>query len=156
MNIPPAESFRGTPPNVKKIKENLADSWPLWEAVVGMVKDCGATWRWIHSDKLSTWHYRAYLPGERFFVALTHVVPLEVSLNLFESEWDFIAAADAREAKRLEALRQAALDSGKVPAWLHVPIVVEADLALLAKLLLARGRRQEVPRRKSRGRSARA
>lgn len=144
---------RGTPPNTKDLGRTLGPKVALWDGVVEMGKEFGATWRWMHSEATNTWSYRAYLPGDRFFVALS-LVPdgLEASLNLKPEEWDYVAGETAEEQALFEELRTRALASGDDPAWLHVPMASSTSLPLLARLLFARGRRIQAPRTKKRRR----
>lgn len=144
---------RGTPPSTKELGRTLGPKTALWEGVIEMVKEFGATWRWMHSEATNTWSYRAYLPGDRFFAALS-LVPegIEASLNLKPDEWDYVGAETTAEHDLFDALKAKALASGDDPAWLHVPIVDQASLPALARLLFARGRRVQAPRTKKRGR----
>lgn len=142
---------RGTPPNEKQLKAHLGARRPLWDNVVEMVKEFGATWRWMHSEATGQWSYRAYLPGDRFFVALS-LVPegMELSLNLKTEEWDWVPNAPKEEQEFLDELRTKALATGDDPAWVHVPVTSQATLPAIAKLMFARGRRVQAPRGKKR------
>jgi hypothetical protein len=147
---------RGTPPNQKQLGRDLGARVALWDAVVDMGKEFGAAWRWVHSEATGAWTLRAYLPGDRFFLALSLVDgAIEASLNLKAEEWDYVAGEGPTEGAYLDGLRDQALASGKEPAWLHVPIVDKASLPMLAKLLFARGRRIEQPRSKPKSRKRR-
>ena len=89
---------RGTPPNVKQLARDLGPRLALWDAIAAMVKEFGATWRWVHSEQQNTWTFRSYLPGERFFCAISPVDGgLEVSLNIKAEEWDAIDGSNAAE-----------------------------------------------------------
>jgi hypothetical protein len=140
---------RGTPPNDKQLAKDLGPRLALWNAIAAMVKDFDANWRWVHSENQNTWTFRSYLPGERFFCAITAIAGgLEVSLNMKAEEWEAIDGANAAERETLAALREKALATGDEPAWIHVPMKSEADLPVLAKVLFARGRRVQPPREK--------
>ena len=145
--------LRGTPPSTKDLGRTLGPRIALWEGVVEMGKEFGATWRWMHSEATNTWSYRAYLPGDRFFAALS-LVPagIEASLNLKPDEWAYVGGETAEEHDLFEALKAKADASGDDPAWLHVPIETSASLQALARLLFARGRRVQAPRTKKRRR----
>lgn len=148
-----APAPRGTPPNAKQLSQQLGPRLALWDQVIFMGKEFGATWRWAHSEKTDSWTQRAYLPGERFFAALSLVESgFEVSLNLKSDEWDFIATPDPAEQAFLDGLRSKATASGDDPAWLHVRVDRESDLPAIAKLLMARSRRVQPPRSKQRRR----
>lgn len=144
-------SPRGTPPNQKQLARDLGPRLALWDGAVEMVKQFGATWRWAHSEATGSWSYRAYLPGDRFFVSLS--LPegrLEASLNLKADEWDAVTGEGADERARLAELQARATDSGEDPAWIHFVLTDEACLPVLAKLLFARARRVQAPRAKKR------
>ncbi len=144
---------RGTPPSTKELGRSLGPKVALWDGVVEMGKEFGATWRWMHSEATNTWSYRAYLPGDRFFAALS-LTPegLEASLNLKTEEWDYVSGETPEERVLFDDLRARATASGDDPAWLHVPIESSASLSALARLLFARGRRIQAPRSKKRHR----
>ena len=140
---------RGTPPNDKQLAKDLGPRKALWDAIADMVKEFGAIWRWVHSEAQDAWTFRSYLPGERFFCAITMIEGgLEVSLNLKAEEWEAIDGSTAAERETLAALQAKALASGDEPAWLHVPMKSAADLPVLAKVLFARGRRVQPAREK--------
>ncbi|HEY9721338.1 MAG TPA: DUF3788 family protein [Oscillatoriaceae cyanobacterium] len=140
---------RGTPPNQKQLTKSLGPKLAVWDGVVEMGTEFEAKWRWMHSEATGSWSYRAYLPGDRFLMALSPLDDkLELSLNLKAEEWDFIHTPDPAESAFLDALREEALASGKDPAWLHIPLESTAVLPAIAKLLIARGRRVQPPRRK--------
>ena len=150
-DTPPPAAPRGTPPNRKQLTKHLGPRLALWDAVVAMAPEFGAVWRWAHSEATQAWSYRAYLPGERFFIALSLTeTGFETSLNLKPEEWDWVAGAGAAEHELLDGLRDKALASGDNPAWVHVPMVDESSLSALAKLLFARARRVQAPRGKKR------
>lgn len=145
----PPTTPRGTPPNQKQLSKDLGPRLALWDGAIAMVKDFGATWRWVHSEVTNSWSYRAYLPGERFFVALSLVeTRLEASLNLKAEEWDWVTGETGDERKALDDLYKQAMASGDDPAWLHVELAEQSSLPVLAKLLFARGRRVQAPRKK--------
>lgn len=148
-----APTPRGTPPSTKELGRTLGPKIALWDSVVEMGKEFGATWRWMHSEATGAWSYRAYMPGDRFFIALS-LVPagLECSFNLKAEEWDYVSGETAEERALFEDLRAKAEASGDEPAWLHVPIEHQASLPALARLLFARGRRVQAPRTKKRRR----
>jgi len=50
----------------------------------------------------------------------------------------------------LDAVQAKARASGEEPAWVHVQVTEQAHLPALAKLLFARGRRVQAPRKKKR------
>lgn len=143
---------RGTPPNRKQMTQHLgAAGLALYDAAVNMGTEFGATWRWAHSEATGAWTYRAYMPGERFLMALSLAdTGFEASLNLKPEEWEWIHGERTDERAVLDALRDKAIATGDSPAWLHVPMASQLDLSVLAKLLFARGRRVEAPRRKKR------
>lgn len=142
---------RGTPPSAKELAKELGPRAPLWDAVVSMVKEFDAIWKWAHSETTWTWGYRAYLPGERFFVGLSMQGDgLEASLNIKTEEWDTIVGDGQAERDALAVLQERALATGEDPAWLHVSLTSDAELPVLAKLLFARGRRVQQPRRSKR------
>ena len=144
---------RGTPPSEKDLGRELGARKALWDAVVTMVKEFGATWKWMHSEALNTWSFRAYQPGDRFFVSLSRVDDgFELSFNMKAEEWDWVAAGTPREQAMHAALREKALASGDEPAWLHVAITEEAQLPAMSQLLFARARRVQAPRGKKKGR----
>jgi hypothetical protein len=144
-------TFRGTPPNTKQLKAALGPRLALWEATIAMVVEFGAVWRWAHSEATHSWSYRAYLPGERFFVAISLVGDgFELSLNLKTEEWEWVAGSGKEETEFLDALHAQATASGENPAWLHIPMTTEDRLPAIAKLLFARGRRVQAPRGKKR------
>lgn len=146
-------SPRGVPPNTKQLGRDLGPRMALWDAIADMVKEFGATWRWVHSEAQDAWTFRSYLPGERFFCALTAKPDLiEVSLNLKTEEWDAVVGGNAAERETLDRLKAIAVATGDEPAWLHVPMKVEGDLPVLAKVLFARGRRVQPPRDKKKRR----
>lgn len=149
---PSPSPFRGTPPNRKQLTQALGNTrLALWDAAVAMAPEFGGVWRWAHSEATNAWTYRAYLPGDRFFMALSLVEDgFEASLNLKTEEWDWVGGAGAKEHELLEALRDQAAASGDNPAWLHLPMNDQAALPALAKLLFARGRRVQAPRGKKR------
>jgi hypothetical protein len=145
------EAPRGTPPNQKQLQRALGGSLKLWDAVIAMGREFGATWRWMHSEATGQWSYRSYLPGERFFMALSLREPsFEVSLNLKAEEWDLIAGESHAERAYLDAIQEKARASGDEPAWVHALVTEEAQLPAVAKLLFARGRRVQPPRKKKR------
>jgi hypothetical protein len=145
------ETPRGTPPNEKQLKKHLGERFALWNGAIAMVREFGATWRWVHSETTGQWTYRSYLPGERFFVALSlQGDDLEASLNLKAEEWDAIHGENAGEREQLDALHKKAIESGDDPAWVHAKLAATSDLNVLAKLLFARGRRVQAPRKKRR------
>jgi hypothetical protein len=147
------EAARGTPPNQKQLAKDLGDRLSLWDGVVAMGSPFGAIWRWAHSEVTGIWTYRCYLPGDRFFIALSLTGDrLEASLNLKPEEWDDVIGEGAEERARIETLRTTAIATGDDPAWIHVPMVTDAELPLLAKLLFARARRIQAPRSKKRRR----
>jgi hypothetical protein len=116
-----------------------------------MVVEFGAVWRWAHSEATHSWSYRAYLPGDRFFTALSLTeTGFELSLNLKAEEWAWVAGTGRAEQEMLDALQAKAEASGEEPAWLHVPVESEGTLGVIAKLLFARGRRVQAPRNKKR------
>jgi hypothetical protein len=142
-------AFRGTPPNQKTLSQRLGSRFFLWEAVIDLGKAFEATWRWAHSEKMGAWSNRAYLPGDRFFMAMSLTqAGFEVSFNLMKDEWDSLYPEGAEEIAFLALLREKALASGEEPAWVHMPLATEADLKALSKLLAARGRRVQLPRGK--------
>lgn len=144
-------TFRGTPPNTKQLKQQLGEKLALWEATIAMVIEFGAVWRWAHSEATNSWTYRSYLPGERFFASLSLVEGgFELSLNLRDEEWEWVAAAGKDETEYLDALHAQAQATGENPAWLHIPMESEDRLPAIAKLLFARGRRVQAPRGKKR------
>jgi hypothetical protein len=144
-------AFRGTPPNAKALKQKLGDRLALWEATIAMVIEFGAVWRWAHSEATNSWSYRAYLPGERFFTALSLTEDgFELSVNLKAEEWDWVTGTGRAEQEVLDALHEKAKATGEEPAWLHVPVTEEATLGVITKLLFARGRRVQAPRNKKR------
>lgn len=137
------------PPAEAEIRRLLGSRFALWKMVVATAPEFGARWRWAFSEATGAWSYRAYLPGERFFVALAHAGDHpEVSFNLKAEEWAWVPPGPPSEEARLDALREKALASGDEPAWVHVEIAGEADLPLLSKLLFARGKRVQPQRRK--------
>jgi hypothetical protein len=145
------EAPRGTPPNQKQLQRALGDALALWEAVITMGREFGATWRWMHSEATGQWSYRAYLPGDRFFMSLSlHEPSFEVSLNLKAEEWDLIAGESHAERAYLDALQARARESGDEPAWVHALVTEPGQLPAIAKLLFARGRRVQAPRKKRR------
>jgi hypothetical protein len=145
------EAPRGTPPNTKQLLRALGDHLKRWDAVIAMGREFGATWRWMHSEQTGQWSYRSYLPGDRFFMALSLQEPaFEVSLNLKAEEWELIPGTTAAERAYLDALQEKALASGDEPAWVHALVTEEAQLPAIAKLLFARGRRIQPPRKKKR------
>jgi hypothetical protein len=147
----PTTAPRGTPPNRKQLTTHLGSRLALWDAVIAMAPEFGAVWRWAHSEATGSWSYRSYLPGERFFIALSLTDSgFETSLNMKPEEWDWVGGAGATEIDFLEGLRAKALASGDNPAWLHIPMESEASLPALAKLLFARARRVQAPRGKKR------
>lgn len=140
-------------PTEAALKRELGPRHALWRMVVQTGLEFGARWRWAFSEASGSWTYRAYLPGERFFVALSHAqAPLEVSFNLKAEEWEWVPLGSAAEQDRLAALRAAALASGDEPAWIHFGVEREGDLPLLSKLLFARGKRVQPVRRKQKRR----
>lgn len=142
-------SARGTPPNRRQLAEYLKENASRWEAVRETALDFGATWKWAYSDKTEKWSCRAYLPGDRFFASLTLTdAGFEVSLNLKAEEWALMPPATPQQAEKIEALRESALASGEDPAWIHVPVSTDDDLAIVAALFVARGRRVQKPRLK--------
>lgn len=145
---------RGTPPNDKQIAKHLgADRLPLWESVLAVIKEFGATSRWMHSENTGSWSYRSYLSGERFFTTLTLTdAGFELSVNLKPEEWGYIGPVGTAARAKLDALQEQALASGDDPAWVHVPVESETDIHVVSQLLLARGRRVQAPRTKKRKR----
>lgn len=149
MTLPSDAAPRGNPPNRDTLAERLGDRLALWNEVRETVVEIGATWKWAFSEATHAWNYRSYLEGDRFFAAMTLTDGgFEVSLNLKADEWQGLAAGSPEEAARLEALHQEALAKGEDPAWVHLPVTGQADLALLARLLVARARRVQKPRLK--------
>ena len=146
-------AFRGTPPNDKQLAKQLGPRLSLWQAVVAMVQEFEATWRWAHSEATEAWTYRAYLPGNRFFVTLSLTESgFEASFNLKAEEWDAVFIENAEEQAIVDAQRDKALATGEDPAWVHMAIASDADLKALTKLLVARGRRVQPPRKGKRRR----
>lgn len=149
MTTPSDAAARGNPPNRERLAEHLGDRLALWNEVRETVVEIGGTWKWAYSEATHTWNYRSYLAGERFFAALTlKDSTFEVSLNLKADEWDGVTASSPDEQRRIEAMRQEAAAKGEDPAWIHMPVTSAADLALLAKILVARARRVQKPRLK--------
>lgn len=145
-------AYRGTPPSTKELAAQLGPRRALWDALVELVATFDSTWRWMHSEMTNSWSYRAYQPGDRFFVALSPSTDaLELSLNMKAEEWDIIHTPDAAEQAFLEGLRDQAIATGKDPAWLHVKVTSQSQLPAIAKLLFARGKRLQAPRSKKRG-----
>ena len=142
-------AFRGTPPNQKQLAQHLGTGLTLWHSAVTMTKEFGAEWRWAHSEATGGWSYRAYLPGDRFFVSLSlRETGFEASFNMKAAEWELVHPEGEAERETIEAFKARAVASGEDPAWLHVPVATEADLKALSKLLVARGRRVQPPRGK--------
>lgn len=142
-------SFRGTPPNRRQLAEFLKENVSRWEAVRETALDFGVTWKWAYSDNTEKWSCRAYLPGDRFFAALTLTeTGFEVSLNLKAEEWGIVPPVTPQQEAKIAGFREKALDSGDEPAWVHVPVSNDDDLAIVAALFVARGRRVQKPRLK--------
>lgn len=149
MTDPSPTTPKGKPPNREQLAERLGDRLDWWNAIRETVTEIGATWRWVYSDATGAWSYRSYLPGDRFFAALSLTDgAFEVSLNLKADEWEAVSAASPEEQALLERLKASALASGDDPAWLHVPVNAPSDMDLLAKILVARARRVQKPRLK--------
>lgn len=150
MNKQPETPFRGNPPKREQLAELLKDQLAQWNEVRETVIEIGATWKWAYSEATHSWSYRSYLPGDRFFAALTPKADgFEVSTNLKADEWAAITPASPAEAALLESLRAKAFESGDDPAWLHVSVTGKETLPLLAQLLVTRARRPQKPRLKA-------
>lgn len=144
---------RGTPPSDKQLAKQLGPRLEVWKSVVALIKEFEANWRWAHSEATGTWSYRAYLPGDRFFVSLSFTEGgFELSVNVRAEEWDWLPPTNAAENAFLDPLRAKATASGEDPAWLHIPVSSQDELPAIAKLLVARGRRIQAPRAKKRKR----
>lgn len=112
-----------------------------------MATETGATWRWMHSDKLESWSFRAYLPGDRFFASLSLTeAGFEVSLNLKSEEWDALYLGTPQMEAKAAAVREKARASGDDPAWVHLPVTEQSDILLVASLFAARARRIQLPK----------
>ncbi|HEY9899096.1 MAG TPA: DUF3788 family protein [Pantanalinema sp.] len=150
MNKQPEASFRGNPPNREQLAELLKDHLAQWNEVRETVIEIGATWKWAFSEATHTWSYRSYLPGDRFFAALTPKGDsFEVSTNLKADEWAAIIPTTPEDAALLESLRAKALETGDDPAWIHVSVTGKQALPLLAQVLVTRARRVQKPRLKA-------
>jgi hypothetical protein len=137
------------PPNRRQIADYLKENAARWDAIRETAPDFGATWKWAYSDKTEKWSCRAYLPGDRFFASLTLTDNgFEVSLNLKQDEWATIVPTSPRQEPKIADLREKALASGEDPAWVHVSVASDDDLALVVALLVARARRVQKPRLK--------
>ena len=149
-----AAAPRGTPPNDKQIAKQLGpDRLALWESVLAVIKEFGATLRWMHSESTGSWSYRSYLSGDRFFTTLSLTDGgFELSVNLKPEEWEYIGPVGQAARSKLDELQRGALASGDDPAWVHVPVESETDIHVVSQLLLARGRRVQAPRTKKRKR----
>ncbi|HEY9765246.1 MAG TPA: DUF3788 family protein [Chroococcales cyanobacterium] len=144
--IPPTGPH-GNPPTQGKLAERLKDHLSLWNDVVLTATDTGATWRWMYSEKIDTWSYRAYLPGDRFFAALSLTDSgFEVSLNLKSEEWDSLYLGTPLMEAKIATLRAKADESGDDPAWIHLSITGRSDLPMIASLFAARARRIQPPK----------
>lgn len=149
MTEPSPDLPKGRPPNRDQLAERLGERMAWWDEVRETVLEIGATWKWAYSDATASWNYRSYLPGDRFFVALSLTDGgFEVSLNLKTEEWEALSAESPAEATLLESVKAKAAASGDDPAWVHVPVQNRTALALLAKMLVIRAKRVQKPRLK--------
>lgn len=139
----------GDHPTPRALETQLKERKSYWDEVCRMATETGATWRWMFSEKLGSWSFRAYLPGDRFFAALSLTEDgFEVSLNLKADEWDALYLGTPQMEAKAAAVREKALASGDDPAWVHLPVTEQRDILLVASLFAARARRIQPPKRR--------